>query len=127
MAIALVILSGVGDGSRSGRLRTPANITRGTRFERTAFHQGIAPAAQSGDVDVDPVIPPVERFRIETENGTFGLGEGRLFHAEFFREAVDAGDYGLLHGNGEPFVALLGNRNGFKFQLQPMLNSLLRA
>ena len=52
-------------------LRTPTDIAGRTRFKRAAFHQGIAPAAQCRDVDIDPVIPPIDGFRFERKGAAF--------------------------------------------------------
>src|SRR5262249_26180901 len=165
--MALAVLPAMRYCGSRGRRRTPAQIAGRPRFERTALHQRIAPAAQSGHMDVDPVLPPVNRFRRKAENGSFvwskrsgkqasiftgkdvfvvqderfvkfdqlfgssqvalGFGQWRFFYAQLFRETVDTGNNRLLHRNGKPLVALLGNRDRFKLHLQPVLNSLLRT
>src|SRR5207249_6755856 len=54
-------------------------------------------------------------------------GERRLLHAQGNRHAIDAGDHGLLHGNREALVALLRDRYGFKFHLEPAIDTVRRA
>ena len=67
-----------GRRSGSGGLRGPVQLARRARFQRTALHQRIAPAPQRRNVNVDPVIPPVDRFRIELEQrALFGRQRGR--------------------------------------------------
>ena len=53
-----------------------------------------------------------------------GAGERRLFHSKGNGRAIDARDDGLLHGNGETFVALLRHRDGFKFYLEPAIDAV---
>src|SRR5207248_2490812 len=153
------------DRSGGGRLRPPTDIAWRPRFEWTPFHQRIAPTAERWDVNIDPIIPPVDGFRLERKvaalvrgqrggkqariftlknmfvvkderfikfNKFFGAGEiafrfgqWRFLDSKFFREAIDAGDHRLLHRNRKPLIALLGNRNCFKFQLEPVFDSLL--
>ena len=48
-------------GSASCRLRA------GTRFQRASFNQRISPLAQRRNVNIDPVIPPVDRLRVVSE------------------------------------------------------------
>ena len=118
-------------------------------------------------MDVDPVVPPVNRFRIVAEGGPLfrrqrgreqlhverlehvlivqdeGLikldefshaveiallaGQRRFLEVQGDREAVDAGDYGLLHGDGKALVASLRNGNRLEFCAQPVLEPLLGA
>src|SRR5204862_1658204 len=67
----LGVLSGAGRGARRNRLRPPVQLAGRTRFERSAFHQWIAPAAQRGDMHVNPVVPPINRFGIECKEFSF--------------------------------------------------------
>src|SRR5215469_6777529 len=44
--------------------------SRRTRFQWSALDQRIRPSAQSGNMDVDPVLPPVDRAREVTKSST---------------------------------------------------------
>ena len=57
------------------------NGTPGTRFRLASFDERITPLAQSGNVHVDPVIPPIEGAGIVAEVGLF---VGRKGGAEAF-------------------------------------------
>ena len=46
-------------------------------FRRAAFDQRIAPLAQRRNVDVDPIVPPIERARVVAEIGAFVGGQSR--------------------------------------------------
>src|SRR5277367_394439 len=54
-----------------GRLGGPIELSRGPRFQRTPFHQRVAPAAQRWNMDINPIVPPVNRFRREAEDRLF--------------------------------------------------------
>src|SRR5712671_3455633 len=58
-------LSGAGGGACGNGLRPPVQLAQRARFERPAFHQWIAPATKRGDMHVNPVVPPINRFGIE--------------------------------------------------------------
>jgi len=55
-----------GGGSSRSRFGPP-EFALGTGFERTTFNQWIGPSALRRNVDVDPVIPPVNRRRVVAE------------------------------------------------------------
>src|SRR5215469_9300246 len=65
----------IGRGRRFGKsfmhrrlaVSVPLEGARLARFKRPPFHQRVAPAPQSRDVHVNPVIPPVHLFRREIE------------------------------------------------------------
>ena len=54
-------------GGRWGELKFP----RRPGFERSALDQRIRPLAQSGNMNVDPVLPPVNRASAIAESGLF--------------------------------------------------------
>src|SRR5262249_18447638 len=47
------------------------HCARRTRLQRPTLDQRISPAAQGRDVNVDPILPPVERARIVTKLSAF--------------------------------------------------------
>src|SRR5216683_1035542 len=53
-----------------------------TRLQRTPFDQGISPPAQGRNVNIDPVIPPVECPGVVAEEFLFFRNQrvGKLFH-----------------------------------------------
>ncbi len=55
------------------------------------------------------------------------LGQRRFFHPQNHSYAIDSRDNRFLHGNGQPLIALLGHRDGFKFYFEPVLDALLRS
>src|SRR5258707_13412876 len=58
----------------------PMNRPRGPRFKRFPFDQRITPLAQRGDVNVDPVVPPINGFRVVPKSGLlFGWQRGREY------------------------------------------------
>src|SRR5256885_1611253 len=48
--------------ARGDRIRAPLKLPRLPRFQRTSFHQRIAPAAQRRNVHFEPVINSLLRF-----------------------------------------------------------------
>src|ERR1700722_10414431 len=64
---------------RGTRLRTLCKLHQapGTRLQWASFDERIAPLAQSRNVHVDPVIPPVESPRIVAEIRFFAFGQRR--------------------------------------------------
>src|SRR5437879_2642705 len=54
-------------------------------------------------------------------------GERRLLHAQGNGHAIDARDHRLLHRNREALVALLRDRDGFKFYLEPAIDAVRRS
>ena len=52
------------------RIASPIQRAWLARFEWAAFHQRVAPAAQRWDVNINPVVPPVDGFRGEFEERT---------------------------------------------------------
>ena len=57
----------LGTAGRARGLRGPIELAGRARFERASLHQRIAPAAQRRNVNVNPVVPPVNRFGVEFE------------------------------------------------------------
>src|SRR2546422_10697050 len=53
----------VADGGCGWRVQSAARAG----FKRFAFDDGIRPFPQRRDVDVDPVVPPINRERVVTE------------------------------------------------------------
>jgi len=48
--------------------RRPIQFAGSARFEGAALHERIAPPAQRRNVNVDPVVPPVDRFGGKIKN-----------------------------------------------------------
>src|SRR4029077_6946257 len=62
------------------------HTARRTGFQRTTLDERITPLSQGRNVDVDPVVPPIEAAGIEAEIGAFGWREGgaELFDVKRF-------------------------------------------
>ena len=60
-----------------GRLARTAKLRARARFQRTPFDQRIGPLAQGGNMNVDPVIPPVNRARVVSESRPSPPAPGR--------------------------------------------------
>src|ERR1700690_1869616 len=73
------------------------HTARGTGFQRTALDERITPLSQGRNVDVDPVVPPIEAAGIESEIGAFGEREGgaELFDVKSFEDVIVVEDEGL--------------------------------
>ena len=68
-------------------MRRPIELARRARLQRPPFHEWIAPTAQRRNVDVDPVVPPVDGFRIKREERVLlwrkrGRKQARIFALE---------------------------------------------
>src|SRR3981189_1917955 len=82
--MGLEALSRSGKRSSGDLFRAPLHLARRARSQRSASHQRIAPAAQGGNVDIDPVVPPINGLRIESENFALFWSERRGKQARVF-------------------------------------------
>ncbi len=96
-----LLLPHCGSTRGGGDVRFVARCERhgapGTRFQLASFDERITPLAQSGNVHVDPVIPPIEGAGIVAEVGLF-VGRERgaeAFDVGGFKDMIVVEDEGL--------------------------------
>src|SRR5579885_3431842 len=62
-----VAVPGTAHRAHFRRLRSPIQFARRAGLQRTPLHQRITPPAQGRNVDIDPIVPPIDGLRIESK------------------------------------------------------------